>query len=72
LFSVWDKAFYPKMVEEGSFLLKVDVEDGNMKIDDNFLVDFTHNGVVYLAHEIRYPGGDCTSDIYKSKSCHSA
>jgi selenium-binding protein 1 len=65
LFSVWDKAFYPNLIEEGSYMLKVDVDCGKMKLDENFLVDFKQNNTVYLAHEMRYPGGDCTSDIYK-------
>jgi len=34
-------------------------------LDKNFLVDFGDepNGPV-LAHEVRYPGGDCSSDIW--------
>ena len=41
-------------------LLQIDVdhENGGMKLNENFLVDYD------LVHEIRYPGGDCTSDIY--------
>ena len=67
LFSPWDKQFYPDMCKQGSMLLKIDVdhENGGMKLDENFLVDYGQepDGPV-LAHEIRYPGGDCTSDIY--------
>ena len=48
-------------------LLQVDVDtaNGGLTLNESFLVDFGDepNGPV-LAHEIRYPGGDCTSDIY--------
>lgn len=67
LFSPWDKQFYPDMAKNGSMLLQIDcdIENGGMSLNDNFLVDFADepDGPV-LAHEIRYPGGDCTSDIY--------
>uniref|UniRef100_A0A6M2DNM7 Putative selenium-binding protein 1 n=1 Tax=Xenopsylla cheopis TaxID=163159 RepID=A0A6M2DNM7_XENCH len=66
LYSIWDKQFYPEMVKNGGTMVKIDcLEGGGMKLDDTFLVDFGKepNGPV-LAHEMRYPGGDCTSDIW--------
>uniref|UniRef100_A0A8C3CQM8 Methanethiol oxidase n=1 Tax=Cairina moschata TaxID=8855 RepID=A0A8C3CQM8_CAIMO len=67
LYSGWDKQFYPDLVKEGSVMLQVDVdtERGGLKVNKNFLVDFGKepDGPV-LAHEIRYPGGDSTSDIW--------
>lgn len=67
LFSTWDKQFYPSMVKKGGTIvqLDVDIDKGGMKINENFLVDFGNepNGVG-LPHEMRYPGGDCTSDIW--------
>ncbi|EEB14090.1 Selenium-binding protein, putative [Pediculus humanus corporis] len=67
LFSPWDSQFYPDMVNAGSTLVKIDVdtENGGLKLDENFLIDFGKepDGPV-LAHEMRYPGGDCTSDIW--------
>jgi len=45
--------------------LNVDTEKGGLTVDENFFVDFgneTHGPA--LAHEVRYPGGDCTSDIW--------
>ncbi|XP_067001027.2 methanethiol oxidase [Anabrus simplex] len=67
LLSPWDKQFYPEMAKKGSFLVKIDVdtEKGGLKLDPNFLVDFGSepDGPV-LAHEVRYPGGDCSSDIW--------
>ncbi|CAB3259729.1 unnamed protein product [Arctia plantaginis] len=67
LFSPWDKQFYPKMVKEGGWIVKIDVDtvNGGMKLDPDFLIDFGQepDGPV-LPHEMRYPGGDCTSDIW--------
>ncbi|OXB72316.1 UNVERIFIED_CONTAM: hypothetical protein H355_015615 [Colinus virginianus] len=67
LYSGWDKQFYPDLVKEGSVMLQIDVdtERGGLKVNPNFLVDFGKEpGGPALAHEIRYPGGDCTSDIW--------
>lgn len=67
LYTPWDKQFYPSLAEEGSHLLKIDVDtvNGGMKLDTTFIVDFGKepDGPV-LAHEVRYPGGDCSSDIW--------
>lgn len=69
LFSSWDKQFYPDMLKKGSMMLQIDVDTvkGGLKLNENFLVDFGDepDGPA-LAHEIRYPGGDCTSDIWLS------
>ena len=67
LFSTWDNQFYPSMKEAGGVMILVDcdVDKGGMKINDNFLVDFgkePHGPA--RAHETRYPGGDCSSDIW--------
>lgn len=68
LFSSWDKQFYPDMVEKGSYMLQVDVDtvNGGLKLNPDFYTDFgaEPDGPV-LAHEIRYPGGDCSSDIWE-------
>ncbi|GIX80143.1 selenium-binding protein 3, partial [Caerostris extrusa] len=66
LFSAWDKQFYPENVEKGSMMLLVHVntDSGGMSLDQNFLVDFGQEGNV-LAHEMRFPTGDCTSDIWE-------
>jgi selenium-binding protein 1 len=67
LYSVWDKQFYPEMNKNGSVMLQVDVDnrDGGLRLNRNFFVDFGKepDGPA-LAHEIRYPGGDCSSDIW--------
>jgi len=67
LFSSWDRQFYPDMAAKGSHLLQIDVdtEKGGLKVNENFFVDFgAEPEGPALAHEVRYPGGDCTSDIW--------
>lgn len=51
----------------GSFLLMMDVDTdkGGLSLNNNFYIDFgMEPDGPSLAHEIRYPGGDCTSDIW--------
>lgn len=67
LYSPWDKQFYPDMCTRGSMMLQVDCDivNGGMTLNEDFLVDFgAEPDGASLAHEMRYPGGDCTSDIY--------
>ncbi|CAI5465165.1 unnamed protein product [Closterium sp. Yama58-4] len=67
LFSSWDRQFYPDLIEKGGHLLlvHVDTENGGLTLDKDFFVDFGDfpEGPA-LAHETRYPGGDCSSDIW--------
>ena len=67
LYSVWDNQFYPKMAETGSWMLQLDcnTETGGLKLNPSFYVDFGNEpwGPA-RAHEIRFPGGDSTSDIW--------
>eukprot|EP00249_Psilotum_nudum_P022921 c28692_g1_i1 orf=445-1923(-) len=67
LFSSWDKQFYPDLIKQGSHMLQIDcdTEKGGLSLNPNFFVDFGEepDGPA-LAHEMRYPGGDCTSDIW--------
>jgi selenium-binding protein 1 len=67
LLSTWDNQFYPDMAKAGSHVLQIDcdTEKGGMKLNEGFLVDFGKepDGPA-RAHEMRYPGGDCTSDIF--------
>ena len=54
-------------LRNGSMLLQIDVdhENGGMRLNEDFLVDYANEpDGPCLAHEIRYPGGDCISDIY--------
>ncbi len=67
LYSVWDNAFYPDIAKEGSYMLQIDCinMDGGLELNEDFFVDFGKepNGPA-RAHEIRFPGGDSTSDIW--------
>ena len=67
LYGPWDDQFYPDMTKNGSYLLKIDcnTDSGGMKLNKDFMVDFgAEPGGATRAHEIRFPGGDCTSDIW--------
>jgi selenium-binding protein 1 len=67
LLSVWDNQFYPDLAKQGSWLLQIDcdTEKGGLKLNENFHVDFGQEpDGPSRAHEVRYPGGDCTSDIF--------
>lgn len=67
LYSAWDKQFYPDLAEKGSYLLQLDVDNvkGGMTLNEKFSIDFGDEpeGPAF-AHEVRYPGGDCSSDIW--------
>jgi selenium-binding protein 1 len=67
LYSSWDNQFYPAIAEQGSYLLQIDcdTDQGGLSLNEKFHVDFgkePHGPA--RAHEIRFPGGDCTSDIW--------
>ncbi len=66
LYSSWDNQFYPDLAK-GSTLMQIDcdTDQGGMKINEDFFVDF-HNEPdgPARAHEMRFPGGDSTSDIW--------
>lgn len=67
LYSSWDNQFYPAMDKAGSFLLQIDcdTEKGGLALNEDFFVDFgAEPDGPARAHEMRYPGGDCTSDIW--------
>ena len=64
LYSTWDNQFYPEL---RSWLLRIDCDpNGGMAIDDDFFVDF-HDRAAGPArtHEVRLPGGDCTTEIFQ-------
>jgi selenium-binding protein 1 len=67
LLSSWDNQFYPALGREGSAIVQVDCDtaQGGMTLNESFFVDFlTEPHGPARAHEMRYPGGDCTSDIW--------
>lgn len=67
LFSTWDNQFYPTMKDRGGqmFMIDCNIEDGGLSINPDFVVDFGQEpDGPSRAHEMRYPGGDVTSDIW--------
>jgi selenium-binding protein 1 len=67
LVSSWDNQFYPNLGKQGSLMLQLDAdtEKGGLKRNERFLVDFGKepNGPA-RAHEVRFPMGDSTSDVW--------
>ena len=67
LYSSWDNQFYPEIAKSGSYLLQIDCDSdrGGLELNEHFYVDFGKEpDGPSRAHEIRFPGGDCTSDIW--------
>lgn len=67
LYSPWDNQFYPDIAKQGSFMLQLDcdTEAGGLELNEKFFVDFgSEPDGPARAHEIRFPGGDSTSDIW--------
>lgn len=67
LLSSWDNQFYPNLAKSGSYMLQVDCDTakGGLTLNDTFFVDFGQEpGGPARAHEMRFPNGDCTSDIW--------
>lgn len=67
LFSPWDNQFYPEIGKAGSHMLQLDcdTERGGLSINEDFFVDFSiEPGGPIRAHEVRFPNGDSTSDIW--------
>lgn len=67
LFSTWDNQLYPNIAKQGSLMLQLDAntETGGLKLNERFVVDFGQepHGPA-RAHEMRFPQGDSTSDIW--------
>ena len=64
LYSTWDNQFYPEL---RSWMLRVNCNsEGGMEVDPGFFVDFHErpDGPA-RAHEVRMPGGDCTTEIFQ-------
>lgn len=67
VWGIYHSQFYPKMVEKGGHVVQIDVntEKGGLTLNEEFFVDFGKEPYgPALPHEMRYPGGDCTSDIW--------
>lgn len=62
-----DLVFFRVYRREGCQMYILDVNNvtGGLSLNPNFLVDFGKEPQgPMLAHEVRYPGGDCSSDIW--------
>nr|XP_054750529.1 methanethiol oxidase-like [Lytechinus pictus] len=71
LFSQWDAEIYPDTVKNGSSLVMINTnqDEGGLSLDQDLIVELSKgdgSSVPLLAKEMRYPGGDCTSDIFLS------
>lgn len=67
LYGPWDRQFYPEMEQRGSYLIQIDcdTDQGGLAINEDLFIDFGDEpGGPARAHEMRFPGGDCTSDIW--------
>jgi selenium-binding protein 1 len=67
LASSWDNQFYPDIAKRGSLMLQLeaDTAKGGLKLNEKFLVDFgAEPDGPARAHEMRFPDGDCTSDVW--------
>lgn len=67
LYSSWDNQFYPAIAKRGSYLLQIDCDTqrGGLRLNPDLVVNFgAEPDGPARAHEIRFPGGDSTSDIW--------
>jgi selenium-binding protein 1 len=67
LVSGWDNQFYPNIAKNGSLMLQIDAdtEKGGLTLNERFLVDFGKEPEgPARAHEMRFPMGDSTSDVW--------
>lgn len=67
LVSSWDNQFYPEIAKQGSYMtaLACDTDKGGLALQENFFVDFGKEPEgPARAHEMRFPHGDSTSDIW--------
>ncbi len=63
LFSTWDNQFYPDLK---SWMVQVDVaDDGSLSVNPDFFVDFSALPGSPRAHEMHFPGGDVTTEIFQ-------
>ena len=68
LFSSWDNQFYPRLAKSGSYLLQIDCDTEQGRHDTQRETSSSISARSPTArpgaHEMRFPGGDCTSDIW--------
>ena len=68
LYQRWDNQFYPEMAEKGSYLMQIDCDTDQRRHEaEREVLRRLRPGTAGarpVAHEMRFPGGDCTSDIW--------
>jgi selenium-binding protein 1 len=66
LYSTWDNQFSPPFAKQCSYLMQFDCNPGGtLTVNEDFLVEFGKEPTGPVrGHEIRFPRGDCTSDIW--------
>lgn len=71
LYTAWDKQFYPELKDHGASLVVVDVDtvNGGMRLNPDLHANFSDEFGPVMCHEMRYPGGDCSSDIWLAECC---
>ncbi|CAI4221846.1 unnamed protein product [Auanema sp. JU1783] len=64
-YKVWDAQFYPELSSIGGQILRIDIGINEMTINKNFKLDLAKMaGGPYVAREIHFGSGDCTSDSF--------
>ncbi|PIC25696.1 hypothetical protein B9Z55_018530 [Caenorhabditis nigoni] len=64
-YKAWDGQFYPELISDGGQMVRVDIVDNEMRLNEKFLVDMKDqpNGP-FVIRDIKFLDGDCTSDSF--------
>ncbi|CAB3397326.1 unnamed protein product [Caenorhabditis bovis] len=64
-YKAWDAQFYPDLVTQGGQVVRIDITETSMKLNEKFLIDMKDypNGP-YVIRDIHFIDGDCTSDSF--------
>ncbi|CAD6186619.1 unnamed protein product [Caenorhabditis auriculariae] len=64
-YKAWDAQFYPELISEGGQMIKIDVLQDQLVLDENFLIEIKDDKEgPFVVRDIRFFGGDCTSDNF--------
>nr|Q21950.2 RecName: Full=Putative selenium-binding protein [Caenorhabditis elegans] len=64
-YKAWDAQFYPELISDGGQMIRVDIVDDEMQLNEKFLIDMKGqpNGP-FVIRDIKFLDGDCTSDSF--------